>query len=181
MNLTIQAFSIISRALTHTEGIIITIQNAFNWNNFATIFTSYIEIWNPEFNFCDRILPLLKNKEDLQALVEGVKIGLTKDQSQYRYQKRESHIVKFLQTTQRFIKNICEFLTPSWNAQRLSWFHKKLAIRIYLGICWIISTVSTNRKLYLMQLIIKILFIWRENCQAQIIKVDFCVDFSSVF
>ena len=65
-------------------------------------------------------LPLLKNKEDLQALVEGVKIGLTMDQSQYRHQKRESHVVKFLQTTQRFIKNICEFLTPSWNAQRLS-------------------------------------------------------------
>ena len=54
-------------------------------------------------------LPLLKNKLDLQALVEGVKIGLAKDQSQYRYQKRESYIVKFLQTTQRFIKTYANF------------------------------------------------------------------------
>ena len=51
MCFTIQAFNIISGALTHTETIIVTIQNAFNWNDFATIFTSYIEIWYPEFNF----------------------------------------------------------------------------------------------------------------------------------
>ena len=45
--LTIQAFSIISGALTHTEGIIITIQNAFNRNDFASIFTSHIQIRYP--------------------------------------------------------------------------------------------------------------------------------------
>ena len=103
MCFTIQAFNIISGALTHTETIIVTIQNAFNWNDFATIFTSYIEIWNPEIIFRYRIFdPLLEfiwkiNKENLQALVEGVKIvGLTGDQGQYRYQKRESHVVKFI-------------------------------------------------------------------------------------
>ena len=95
MCFTIQAFNIISGALTHTETIIVTIQNAFNWNDFATIFTSYIEIWYPEFNYGFK--PLLWIKENLQALVEGVKIvGLTGDQGQYRYQKRASHVVKFI-------------------------------------------------------------------------------------
>jgi len=45
--LTVQAFRIFSRALTHTKGIIITSQNAFNRNDFASIFTSHIQIWYP--------------------------------------------------------------------------------------------------------------------------------------
>ena len=125
MNLTIQAFSIISRALTHTEGIIITIQNAFNWNDFATIFTSYIEIWNPEFNLCYRILAPAIKEENLQAFVEGVKIGLTKDQTQYRNQKRGSHYVKFIRTIiRRILKKPYAFFSKPrgealafWNAQ----------------------------------------------------------------